>query len=147
MWWPFTAAWHSRRNYIWGKAGMPYSAFFLLVWVWTPMWNEYVAVVSCMCLWLTWFDGWRILIVGLCSDGLFNHGFIWFGSLDWPLAWTRSSQHKKRPNQSKGSSWTKRAVQRRQTLFDPDLSMSWLTQSCEVRRLIVQIQCKKKAKT
>ena len=73
--------------------------------------------------------------------------WIWFGSRDWPLARTRSSRHEKRPNRSKRSSRTKRDVQRRQTPFDRSRHELGLTQSCEVRRLIVQIQRKNKAKT
>ena len=83
---------------------------------------EYVAVVFCTCLWLTWFDARQYTNLywssGRARMGSF-YSWIWFGSRDWPLAWTRSSRHEKRPNRSKRSSRTKRAVQRRQTAFDP----------------------------
>ena len=50
------------------------------------------------------------------------HWFIWFGSCDWPLAWTRPSRHEKRPNRSKRGSRTKRTVQR----SDLGMSSDWL---------------------
>ena len=90
-----------------GKAGMPYSAFFLLVRVWTPMWSGRIGrrgVFTCM--WLTWFDA-RQYADRRLALGWALHGTIWLGSLDWSLAWARSSRHEKRPNRSKRSRRTK----------------------------------------